>query len=110
MNGILNQLVGDPAEDQRALLLDNFVFVVVPVINPDGVYRGHYRVDTLGQNLNRFYQSPSPSQQPSIFGIQQVFLALHQRQQLYFYMDLHAHAGQRGVFAFGNSLPFRDHL
>ena len=48
--------------------------------------------------------------QPSIVGIQQVCLQLNESGQLFFYMDLHAHAGQRGIFAFGNQLPFRDHL
>jgi len=45
LNGILKYLL--KSKDKRAnLLLDNFVFVIIPILNPDGVYRGHYRVDT----------------------------------------------------------------
>ncbi len=44
-------------------MLKMFVFVIVPMVNPDGVYHGCYRMDTIGQNLNRFYQSPNPKQQ-----------------------------------------------
>jgi murein tripeptide amidase MpaA len=58
--------------EQASALLDNFVFKFVPVLNPDGVARGYYRLDTLGQNLNRFYSSPDPVLQPTIFAVKQV--------------------------------------
>ena len=32
---------------QAKILLDRFVFKIVPMLNPDGVYRGYYRLDTL---------------------------------------------------------------
>ena len=64
-NGMLKFLLSG---DRRSkLLLDNFVFVMIPMLNPDGVYRGHYRVDTLGNNLNRFYNVANYTAHPTIF-------------------------------------------
>lgn len=69
-DGMINFLSQDT--EQASALLDNFVFKFVPVLNPDGVARGYYRLDTLGQNLNRFYSSPDPVLQPTIFAVKQV--------------------------------------
>jgi murein tripeptide amidase MpaA len=57
-NGLLKFLL-DKNDIRAKLLRDNFVFVLIPMLNPDAVYRGHYRVDTQGNNLNRFYKNPS---------------------------------------------------
>ena len=44
MKGIIKFLL--KKNDIRAQLLrDNFVFKLVPMINPDGVHHGHYRMD-----------------------------------------------------------------
>ena len=57
MKGIINFLLDK--KDARAFLLRKyFVFVLVPMLNPDGVARGHCRMDALNQNLNRYYSSP----------------------------------------------------
>lgn len=51
---ILNQ------HDLRAYILRRlFVFMVVPMLNPDGVFEGNYRMDTLNRNLNRLFASPA---------------------------------------------------
>ena len=65
MCGILEFLLRE--DDPRAVALrERYVFKVVPMLNPDGAYRGHFRNDTLGQNLNRFYDEPDPAKQPVI--------------------------------------------
>lgn len=51
-NGIVKFLLGK-SDPRSKILRDNFVFKLVPILNPDGVYRGHYRLDTQGINLNR---------------------------------------------------------
>lgn len=57
MEGVIDFLTSK--HDLRAHLLRKmFVFMIVPMINVDGVYHGHFRMDTFGRNLNRFYIKP----------------------------------------------------
>jgi murein tripeptide amidase MpaA len=32
--------------------------MIVPMLNPDGVFEGNYRMDMSGRNLNRLYTNP----------------------------------------------------
>lgn len=79
-----------------------FVFKLVPMLNPDGVARGHYRLDTQGLNLNRHYINPSPTEHPAIYAVRSLVLGLHDRASLILYLDLHAHAAKKGCFFYGN--------
>jgi len=46
MKGIIDFLVSK--KDARAMLIRKyFVVLCIPMLNPDGVYNGHYRMDTL---------------------------------------------------------------
>lgn len=96
-NGILPFLL--EREDPRAqALLDNFVFFLVPFVNPDGVSRGHYRTDSQGLNLNRFYSNPNIVEHPSVYAIREIATMLNKDKRLAVYFDLHAHASKRGEF------------
>ncbi len=66
--GIIDFLV-NKADLRSHLLKKMFVFMIVPMINVDGVYHGHFRMDVFGKNLNRYYIDPSNDKQPAIFAI-----------------------------------------
>jgi hypothetical protein len=82
----------------------NYVFKLIPMLNPDGVYRGHFRMDQYGHNLNRYYNTPDASTQPSIFAAKSLLDHYAKQQTLSVYLDFHAHASKRGCFIYGNVL------
>ena len=102
-DGLLEWLLSH-TDPRAAQLRDSFVIKLVPCLNPDGVAHGYYRTDTEGQNLNRFYETPNLELQPSIYAVRRLIEEYHSRQQLFFYIDLHAHATKRGLFIFGNHI------
>jgi len=120
------------SNDPRAKILrQNFVIRLVPILNPDGVYRGHFRMDYFGNNLNRFYIDHDPKYQPQCYALKTLIgwmvdarnaktggqLQTNQLSQPnihnsnfvdnVFFIDMHAHATKRGCFLFGNYL--QDH-
>lgn len=68
MEGLINFLL-DKNDLRAHMLRKMFVFMIVPMINVDGVYHGHFRMDIYGKNLNRFYINPSLKEQPAIYAI-----------------------------------------
>ncbi|CAI2386922.1 unnamed protein product [Moneuplotes crassus] len=108
-NGFLDLLM-DKENPHSASLLNNFVFKIVPALNPDGIYRGYYRLDTLGQNLNREYLEPDPLVCPTTHSVKSILKQISDTGNLFMYVDFHAHASKKGVFCFGNALKGDDQV
>jgi murein tripeptide amidase MpaA len=51
VEGILQFLVSD--DEVAKYLRNNFVFKIIPMLNPDGVLIGNYRTSLSGLDLNR---------------------------------------------------------
>jgi hypothetical protein len=59
MEGIISALLSTPAGSE---LLNRFHFKIVPMINPDGVARGHYYRNSKGVNLALDWAGPASAE------------------------------------------------
>jgi murein tripeptide amidase MpaA len=66
MRGVIEFLT-NPTDPEAALLRDNFVFKVIPMMNPDGVINGNYRCSLAGCDLNRRWKFPSKTIHPTVY-------------------------------------------
>ena len=71
MRGVLNFLT-DPESEEANLLRENFIFKIIPMLNPDGVINGNYRSSLAGCDLNRRWKNPSEVLHPTIFQVKQL--------------------------------------
>ncbi|KAM8780590.1 cytosolic carboxypeptidase 4 isoform 2-T2 [Rhynchonycteris naso] len=103
MKGTLEFLVSsDPV---ARLLRENFIFKIIPMLNPDGVINGNHRCSLRGEDLNRQWLTPRPQLQPTIY---------HAKGLLYYlrsighspvvFCDFHGHSQKKNVFVYGCSI------
>lgn len=100
MRGLLYFLT-DPACEEAKLLRDNFVFKVIPMLNPDGVINGNYRSSLAGCDLNRRWKNPSKILHPTIFHAKRLIKQVHEERGLVLFCDLHGHSRKQNVFMYG---------
>jgi hypothetical protein len=67
LEGIVQFLLSDAIEARQ--LRQNYIFYVVPMLNPDGVIRGNQRTDLTGVDMNRRWIEPSPFLYPQIVAV-----------------------------------------
>jgi murein tripeptide amidase MpaA len=65
MKGVIDFLISDTIEAE--ILRNNFVFKIIPMLNPDGVINGNYRCSLAGCDLNRRWKYPSKLLHPTIY-------------------------------------------
>lgn len=79
---------------------DDYMFKIVPMVNPDGVIHGNTRAELTGIDPNRTWKKPSKVYTPTISNLKKHILKT--KDQTSFILDLHSHSKKLGCFFYGN--------
>ena len=99
MRGVLRFICSDNPDAK--VLRDNFVFKIVPMLNPDGVVHGNYRTSLSGNDLNRRYASPSPVLHPTVYAMRQMLTTMQESRGVLMFVDMHGHSRKKNTFLYG---------
>lgn len=108
MHGMIEFLV---SSDKRAKTLrEIFEFIIIPMLNPDGVILGNFRSGLAGDDLNRQYLKPEAEFHPSVITLLNKLGNLKAERKVAIFMDLHGHSTRPNVFSYGPELQKSDAL
>ena len=108
IQGTLEYLVGN--EEGARYLRDNFVFKIVPMLNPDGVIVGNYRCSLSALDLNRQWINPSLKVCPELHATKMMMRKTTESRDILFYCDFHGHSRAKNLFMYGCSNVKSDRL
>ena len=100
MKGCLDFLT-DPNSIEAEMLRQNFVFKVVPMLNPDGVINGNYRCSLACCDLNRRWKAPSKVLHSTIYHTKQLIAQFSKERELVVFCDFHGHSRRKNIFMYG---------
>ena len=96
MEGFLQRLL-DGGDACALELLRRATLFVVPNMNPDGSRRGHLRMNAVGANLNREWETPTQARSPEVALVR----AAMEREGVDFCLDVHGDEALPYVFCAG---------
>ena len=90
-------LSNDPAAKN---LRKNFIFKIVPMLNPDGVIHGNFRMNILGKDLNRMWEEPTENISPTIYNTVKMIQKTMESRDVYFFCDFHGYSNKHNFFLY----------
>lgn len=103
MEELLLNLVANNREAEE--LRSKVAFIVVPMINIDGVIVGNSRGEVSGFDLNRVWPEPSKILHPTIFYYKRLIKNLiAENLDVRFFLDIHAHSKKFNAFIYANPI------
>ena len=89
-------------------LRQNYIFKIVPMLNPDGVIYGNYRCSLLGFDLNRRWMDPNKLLDPTIYFTKRMIKVFQEERQVQLYWDLHGHSRKKNAFMYGWDYTYNE--
>mmetsp|Transcript_1109 Transcript_1109/g.2706 ORF Transcript_1109/g.2706 Transcript_1109/m.2706 type:complete len:878 (+) Transcript_1109:41-2674(+) len=101
MKGAIEYLISNARGAK--MLRKNFVFRIIPMLNPDGVIYGNSRCSLLGVDLNRRWKTPLRLVHPEIYYTKKLITVFSEVHEIAMYCDMHGHSAKKDVFMYGCS-------
>lgn len=73
-------------------------FLIIPMINPDGVFLGNHRTNFEGFDLNRKWNLPKESEHKTIYTLKTQIKEDSKEEELFMVVDLHGHNKKKNCF------------
>ena len=105
MEGIIRYLLSNEAHNLRK----EYIFIIVPMLNPDGVRYGNYRCSLVGHDLNRKWVSPNRYLHPEIYYFKNLIKVFQHEREICMFCDMHGHFRKHNVFMYGCSYKPNEH-
>ena len=103
MHGLLLFLTSD--HPRARALREAVIIQVVPMLNPDGVFLGNYRCNSVGLDLNRQWHASIAGTAPTISAMRECarqYIEHSEQFKLEMVLDMHAHSTCMNGFIFAN--------
>lgn len=100
MKGMIDFLLGN--SDEAVYLRDNFIFKIIPMLNPDGVINGNTRTSFAGCDLNRRWLKPNEMLHPEIYNAKEMITKFADQRHIQCIVDFHGHFGAFDSFFYAN--------
>ena len=107
LKGFIDFLLGSSTESK--LLRSNFIFFIIPMLNPDGIRYGNNRCSLLGVDLNRKWMNPNHTLHPTIYSTKKLLKFVRQDRDISMFYDFHGHSSQLNVFMYGCSYDYDEY-
>lgn len=99
MEGLIQTLFAK--NDFGLELRKNFSWLLLPMVNPDGVICGFYRPSLSGDDLNRVWTKPDPLMHPVPDHFLKLIEVIQRDRPIPFFLDFHGHTAACNSFVYG---------